>query len=126
MCKRVLWAPFPRVPRIWNVPIRRFAMNGLAFADRSLFPRGHDSKRCVRREDLQRRMEVSGLPFRARNDAQGRNMPAALSNVESLTRAYGQEIFARVEHAGPILFAPGWWDERLMEWTMGDEAVKLQ
>jgi RHH-type proline utilization regulon transcriptional repressor/proline dehydrogenase/delta 1-pyrroline-5-carboxylate dehydrogenase len=48
------------------------------------------------------------------------------SNLEALTFAYGQEIFARLERQGPILFTPGWWDERLMEWTMADEAVKLQ
>jgi RHH-type proline utilization regulon transcriptional repressor/proline dehydrogenase/delta 1-pyrroline-5-carboxylate dehydrogenase len=47
-------------------------------------------------------------------------------NVESLTHDYGREIFARLDHAGPAPFSPGWWDERLMEWTMGDEAVKIQ
>jgi RHH-type proline utilization regulon transcriptional repressor/proline dehydrogenase/delta 1-pyrroline-5-carboxylate dehydrogenase len=46
--------------------------------------------------------------------------------LERLTRSYGQELFARVERRGPVLFTPGWWDERLMGWTMGDEAVKLQ
>src|SRR5438477_10466723 len=46
--------------------------------------------------------------------------------LERLTRAYGQELFARVDRRGPILFTPAWWDERLMAWTMGDEAVKLQ
>lgn len=53
-------------------------------------------------------------------------IPVDPSPVESLTRAYGQEIFARLERRGPLLFTPGWWDERLMEWTMADEAVKLQ
>src|SRR5438132_5472842 len=52
--------------------------------------------------------------------------PAADPEVERLTRAYGQEIFARLDRRGPLLFSPRWWDERLMEWTMGDEAVKLQ
>jgi RHH-type transcriptional regulator, proline utilization regulon repressor / proline dehydrogenase / delta 1-pyrroline-5-carboxylate dehydrogenase len=46
--------------------------------------------------------------------------------VERLTRAYGSEIFARLDHSGPVLFSPSWWDDRLMEFTMGDEAVKLQ
>ncbi len=46
--------------------------------------------------------------------------------LERLTRAYGQDLFARVDRRGPLLFSPAWWDERLMEWTMGDEAVKLQ
>src|SRR5437016_8859139 len=52
--------------------------------------------------------------------------PAADPEVERLTRAYGQEIFARLNRQGPLLFSPSWFDERLMEWTMGDEAVKLQ
>src|SRR5690349_7606175 len=46
--------------------------------------------------------------------------------IERLTHAYGREIFGRLEHAGPVLFTPAWWDERLMEWTMGEEEVKLQ
>jgi RHH-type proline utilization regulon transcriptional repressor/proline dehydrogenase/delta 1-pyrroline-5-carboxylate dehydrogenase len=46
--------------------------------------------------------------------------------IERLTQAYGREIFGRLERAGPLLFTPSWWDERLMEWTMGEEAVKLQ
>src|SRR5437588_8268401 len=52
--------------------------------------------------------------------------PAADPEVERLTRAYGQEIFARFDRPAPLLFSPSWWDDRLMEWTMGDEAVKLQ
>lgn len=47
-------------------------------------------------------------------------------DMEALTRDYGRAIFARVGPGGPLLFSPGWWDERLMEWTMGDEAVKVQ
>jgi RHH-type proline utilization regulon transcriptional repressor/proline dehydrogenase/delta 1-pyrroline-5-carboxylate dehydrogenase len=46
--------------------------------------------------------------------------------LERLTRAYGQELFARVDRRGPVLLGPGWWDERLMDWTMEDPAVKVQ
>jgi RHH-type transcriptional regulator, proline utilization regulon repressor / proline dehydrogenase / delta 1-pyrroline-5-carboxylate dehydrogenase len=46
--------------------------------------------------------------------------------VERLTRAYGHELFARIDRRGPLLFSPSWWDERLMEWSMGDETVKVQ
>src|SRR6476619_3071058 len=49
-----------------------------------------------------------------------------IDEVERLTQAYGREIFARLESRGPLPFSPTWWDDRLMEWTMGDEAVKLQ
>jgi RHH-type proline utilization regulon transcriptional repressor/proline dehydrogenase/delta 1-pyrroline-5-carboxylate dehydrogenase len=47
-------------------------------------------------------------------------------NLEALTLSYGREIFARIDRSGPFLFSPTWWDERLMEWTMGDEALKVQ
>jgi RHH-type proline utilization regulon transcriptional repressor/proline dehydrogenase/delta 1-pyrroline-5-carboxylate dehydrogenase len=46
--------------------------------------------------------------------------------LEDLTRDYGREIFARIHHEHPFPFGPGWWDERLMAWTMGDEAIKVQ
>src|SRR4051794_20882152 len=48
------------------------------------------------------------------------------ADVEALTQQYGRAIFARVGAGGPVPFGPSWWDERLMEWTMGDPAVKLQ
>jgi RHH-type proline utilization regulon transcriptional repressor/proline dehydrogenase/delta 1-pyrroline-5-carboxylate dehydrogenase len=49
-----------------------------------------------------------------------------MADVEALTQDYGREIFARLEQRGPLLFSPAWFDERLMEWTMSNEAVKLQ
>jgi len=48
------------------------------------------------------------------------------ADLEALTQSYGREIFARLNRSGPVPFSPSWWDERLMEWSMGDEAVKLQ
>src|SRR4051794_39253136 len=48
------------------------------------------------------------------------------SGVEQLTQAYGHDLFARLERRGPALFTPGWFDERMMEWSMADEAVKVQ
>jgi RHH-type transcriptional regulator, proline utilization regulon repressor / proline dehydrogenase / delta 1-pyrroline-5-carboxylate dehydrogenase len=47
-------------------------------------------------------------------------------DVEELTRRYGREVFARVGRGGPVPFSPGWWDDRLMEWSMGEEDVKVQ
>src|SRR5450631_3346087 len=35
-------------------------------------------------------------------------------------------MFARVAQRTPLLFSPTWWDERLMDWTMHDETVKVQ
>lgn len=46
--------------------------------------------------------------------------------LEQLTRAYGQEMFARVSQRSPLPLTPAWWDERLMDWTMQDETVKVQ
>jgi RHH-type proline utilization regulon transcriptional repressor/proline dehydrogenase/delta 1-pyrroline-5-carboxylate dehydrogenase len=48
------------------------------------------------------------------------------TDVEARTQDYGRDIFARLDRGGPVPFSPAWWDERLMEWTMGDEAVKVQ
>src|SRR3954471_3435394 len=46
--------------------------------------------------------------------------------VEALTQDYGREIFARCPRSGPLLFSPRWWDDRLMEWSMGEKQVKVQ
>jgi RHH-type transcriptional regulator, proline utilization regulon repressor / proline dehydrogenase / delta 1-pyrroline-5-carboxylate dehydrogenase len=53
-------------------------------------------------------------------------MAAVASAIEDRTRAYGQDIFARLDRRGPIPFTPSWLDDRLMQLTMGDEAVKVQ
>jgi RHH-type proline utilization regulon transcriptional repressor/proline dehydrogenase/delta 1-pyrroline-5-carboxylate dehydrogenase len=47
------------------------------------------------------------------------------AEVERLTHDYGREVFARLSRTGPLPFGPGWWDERLMEWTMSNEALKV-
>src|SRR5215470_6418179 len=46
--------------------------------------------------------------------------------LEDLTLRYGREIFSRLDRTGPVPFGPAWWDNRLMEWSMGDEEVKVQ
>src|SRR4029079_6371534 len=45
---------------------------------------------------------------------------------EALTHDYGREIFARLATDRPLLFTPAWIDERLMEASMGDQAMKVQ
>ena len=47
-------------------------------------------------------------------------------DLETLTMRYGREIFSRLERPTLLPFGPSWWDERLMEWSMGDEAIKVQ
>jgi RHH-type proline utilization regulon transcriptional repressor/proline dehydrogenase/delta 1-pyrroline-5-carboxylate dehydrogenase len=50
----------------------------------------------------------------------------APTSREERTRAYGREIFARLDRRGPLVFSPAWLDDQLMQWSMGDEAVKVQ
>jgi RHH-type proline utilization regulon transcriptional repressor/proline dehydrogenase/delta 1-pyrroline-5-carboxylate dehydrogenase len=47
-------------------------------------------------------------------------------DVEARAARCGREIFARLEGAAPVPLGPAWWDERMMGWTMGDEALKVQ
>jgi RHH-type proline utilization regulon transcriptional repressor/proline dehydrogenase/delta 1-pyrroline-5-carboxylate dehydrogenase len=47
-------------------------------------------------------------------------------DVEDLTRRIGLDLFARVAMDRPVPFGPAWWDDRLMDLTMSNEAVKLQ
>src|SRR5262245_13851841 len=51
---------------------------------------------------------------------------ASDEQAEELTRRIGKEIFARVDTTGPFPFSPAWWDDRVMDLSMRDEAVKLQ
>jgi RHH-type proline utilization regulon transcriptional repressor/proline dehydrogenase/delta 1-pyrroline-5-carboxylate dehydrogenase len=53
-----------------------------------------------------------------------RGRPSA--EVEELTHSYGREIFERLGSSRHFPFQPAWWDDRLMEWTMGDEAIKVE
>ncbi len=46
--------------------------------------------------------------------------------VESSTQSIGRSIFARLGRRGPFPLTPAWWDDRLMDWTMKETAVKVQ
>lgn len=48
------------------------------------------------------------------------------SDLENLTQDIGREIFARLHGSNSWPFTPAWLDDRLMEWTMADPAVKVQ
>src|SRR5256885_1555527 len=82
-------------------------------------PRGNQIRPRWRR--LASAQSCSGL---GRLPDTAQHMP--MDDLEHLPRAYGREIFARLDRVGPPVFSPAWWDERLMEWTMQDEAIKLQ
>ncbi|MFO0929263.1 MAG: proline dehydrogenase family protein [Gemmataceae bacterium] len=46
--------------------------------------------------------------------------------LEPLTRRIGRELFDRVALALPVPFGPTWWDDRLMDLSMGEPELKLR
>ena len=46
--------------------------------------------------------------------------------LELRTQTLGQDIFARLDRGGPLLFSRNWWDDKLMGLTMGNDALKVQ
>lgn len=69
-------------------------------------------------------MSHSTLP---NDDPLGDDLPAALlAAVESRTQAVGKELAASLSEAKPHVWQRRWWDERLLAWTMRDEALKVQ
>src|SRR5207244_12966973 len=53
-------------------------------------------------------------------------MTTVRADREERTRAFGRDLFARLDRRGPLVFSPAWLDDQLMQWSMGDEAVKVQ
>ncbi len=52
--------------------------------------------------------------------------PADRTTIERTTREVGRWLFDHLDTRRPTLLQRGWWDERLMDWAMRDEAVKVQ
>ena len=48
------------------------------------------------------------------------------ADLERRTQAYGHEIFARIDRQGPLPLSPAWFDDKLMNLTMSEEALKVQ
>jgi RHH-type proline utilization regulon transcriptional repressor/proline dehydrogenase/delta 1-pyrroline-5-carboxylate dehydrogenase len=46
--------------------------------------------------------------------------------VEQRTREIGEDLFGRLNHRSPSIFHGRWWEDRLMNWAMDDESVKVQ
>ncbi|MCA9058933.1 MAG: proline dehydrogenase family protein [Planctomycetaceae bacterium] len=46
--------------------------------------------------------------------------------VEERTLEIGTELFRRLNHHSPSIFHTRWWEDRLMNWAMSDESVKVQ
>lgn len=51
---------------------------------------------------------------------------AISDDIELRTRAIGQDIFSRLQTETPSVFQFAWWDERILDWCMRDETVKVQ
>lgn len=52
--------------------------------------------------------------------------PTDLARIEATTVEIGREIFDRCAGRGPSIWQRQWWDDRVMQWGMHDDAVKVQ
>jgi RHH-type transcriptional regulator, proline utilization regulon repressor / proline dehydrogenase / delta 1-pyrroline-5-carboxylate dehydrogenase len=46
--------------------------------------------------------------------------------VEQQTKRIGKEIFSRLKTESPSVFHFAWWDEKILDWCMRDETLKVQ
>lgn len=46
--------------------------------------------------------------------------------IEHRTRELGRDIFSRLQTETPSVFHFAWWDEKILDWCMRDETVKVQ
>ncbi|MCS6926297.1 MAG: L-glutamate gamma-semialdehyde dehydrogenase [Candidatus Binatia bacterium] len=46
--------------------------------------------------------------------------------IERETQRIGREIFARLQVESPSVFQLAWWDEKILDWCMRDETLKVQ
>src|SRR5262249_23840365 len=105
ICRMVLWAPVPSWPTTEYFPIRLMLIR---------WPHPARPNRRIISE-----IRAAGQGEMHMNDARA-------GELEALTRAYGRDVFARLNRGGPLLFSPAWFDDLLMGWSMADEAVKVQ
>ncbi len=52
--------------------------------------------------------------------------PIELGRIEKTTQELGRYLFARLGRHRPKIFERRWWDDRLMQWAMRDERVKVE
>ena len=46
--------------------------------------------------------------------------------IEQQTKVIGREIFSRLKTESPSVFHFAWWDEKILDWCMRDETLKVQ
>jgi len=51
---------------------------------------------------------------------------ALSDNIEQQTQVLGREIFSRLQTESPSVFHFAWWDEKILDWCMHDETLKVQ
>jgi RHH-type proline utilization regulon transcriptional repressor/proline dehydrogenase/delta 1-pyrroline-5-carboxylate dehydrogenase len=51
---------------------------------------------------------------------------ALSDDIESRTKEIGRDIFSRLQAETPSVFHFAWWDEKILDWCMRDETVKVQ
>ncbi|MBI4213414.1 MAG: L-glutamate gamma-semialdehyde dehydrogenase [Chloroflexi bacterium] len=47
-------------------------------------------------------------------------------SVEAATISFGEQVLARARQHRPTAFQERWWEERILEWAMEDDALKAQ
>jgi RHH-type proline utilization regulon transcriptional repressor/proline dehydrogenase/delta 1-pyrroline-5-carboxylate dehydrogenase len=52
--------------------------------------------------------------------------PAELDKIEQATQRIGRALFERLDTRRPGIWDRRWWDDRIMQWAMADESVKVQ
>src|SRR5688500_6446820 len=53
-------------------------------------------------------------------------LPAELDAIEQATQRIGRALFERLDTRRPGIWDRRWWDDRIMQWAMADESVKVQ
>lgn len=51
---------------------------------------------------------------------------ALSDDIERKTKEIGQDIFSRLQTETPSVFHFAWWDEKILDWCMRDETLKVQ
>ena len=52
--------------------------------------------------------------------------PRIEDRVEQRTQEIGHSLLEKLEHRSPSMFHGRWWEDRLLNWAMDDQAVKVQ
>lgn len=51
---------------------------------------------------------------------------AALAAIEKRTQEIGVDLFSRLKREKPRIWQRRWWDDRIMDWSMSDEKLKVE